>query len=140
VGWGEAAYRDAFAKRWPRLAFEARNPFAGEQLPGTGDYDTILLSGLLESCARGEVYEMLHTASGLLAPGGLLALHDTFLPSGVLPPPEVVLGALGRHITRGGCRHWSRERLEDSLRQLGYKSFESKYLPAGSVLVTAGRT
>jgi uroporphyrin-III C-methyltransferase len=141
VGWGEQAYRDAISQRHPGLEFDARNPFLGGQLPeGERTYGIVLLSGLLASRAGGQVDEMLRAAASRLADGGMLALHDTFLPAGGLPPPEVVLGALGRRLDRGGCRNWSIGRLHDALAALGFNSIHSTALPAGSTLVTASRT
>ena len=99
----------------------------------------VLLSGLLASCAGGQVDEMLRAAASRLAEGGVLALHDNFLPAGCLPPPEVLLGALGRRLDRGGCRNWSIGRLHDALAALGFNSIHSTPLPAGSRLVTARR-
>ncbi|MDP3001491.1 MAG: methyltransferase dimerization domain-containing protein, partial [Bryobacterales bacterium] len=141
IGWGEQAYRDAIAQRHPELEFDARNPFLGAQLPEQErTYGVVLLSGLLASCGGGQVEEMLKAAASRLADGGILALHDTFLPAGCLPPPEVVLGALGRRLDRGGCRNWSIGRLHDALAALGFNSIHSTPLPAGSRLVTASRS
>ena len=141
VGWGEQAYRDAIAQRHPGLEFGARNPFLGAQLPEQEHaYGVVLLSGLLASCAGGQVDEMLKAAASRLADGGILALHDAFLPAGALPPPEVVLGALGRRLDRGGCRNWSIGRLHDTLAALGFNSIHSTALAAGSRLVTASRS
>ena len=141
VGWGEQAYRDAIAQRHPGLEFDARNPFLGAQLPEQKrTYEVVLLSGLLASCAGGQVDQMLQAAASRLADGGVLALHDNFLPAGCLPPPEVVLGALGRRLDRGGCRNWSIGRLHDALAALGFNTIDSTPLPAGSRLVTASRS
>ena len=139
IGWGGGHYRESVCRRWPELLFSARNPFAGEELPDSGTYDAVLLSGLLESCARGQVEKIMRVAAARLGPGGRLALQDTFLPTGALPPPEVVLGALGRHISRGGCRHWSIQRVSSTLEKLGFHSLQSNTLSAGSLLVTAVR-
>jgi hypothetical protein len=54
-----------------------------------------------------------------------------------LSPPEIVLADLGRHMTRGGCRNWSAERVETVLRELGFGEIESRTLTAGTLLVTA---
>ncbi len=137
VGWGGDAYRDALARRWPQIDFIARNPFLGEPLPDGNHYGAVLLSGLLASSGRGEVQRMLRAAEAGLRRGGVLALHDAFLPVGALPPPEVALGSLGRRITRGGCRTWSVGRLRQALEALGLASVRSEALPAGTVLVTA---
>jgi uroporphyrin-III C-methyltransferase len=146
LGWGSEAYRAALAVRWPGIEVVARNPFEGKDqalkllspVPrGTGPFGAAILSGLLASCDRGQVQILLEQAAAALLPGGLLVLHDAFLPVSVLPPPEVVLGALGRHITRGGCRTWSIARLQEALGALGCGDVASAALPAGTVLVTA---
>ena len=146
LGWGAQAYRDAVARRWPQLSFTARNPFTGpERLrkpfsplrAREGPYGAILLSGVLASANRGEVQALLEAAASRLKPDGLLVLHDAFLPASALPPPEVILGGLGRRIRRGGCRTWSVARLEESLRGLGFTAVRCEALPAGTTLVTA---
>ncbi len=146
VGWGGDAYRDALARRWPGLSLVDINPFknprSGLELSddlaeAAGGCGTILLSGLLASCNRGQVQKMLEAAASRLCSGGRLALHDAFLPTGALPPPEVILGGLGRRMTRGGCRTWSIERLCDALQSLGLKEVRAEALPAGTVLVTS---
>jgi uroporphyrin-III C-methyltransferase len=146
IGWGGEAYREALAKRWPSLPFVSRNPFAGgggflelsaAMPPNEAGYGTILLSGVLGSCGRGQVQKMLVAAASRLQADGILALHDAFLPAGVLPPPEVVLGRLGRRMARGGCRAWSTGRLNDALQALEFARIGAETLPAGTVLVTA---
>jgi len=147
VGWGNEAYEKALNARWPGLSFTAVNPFTSTKralrmlcpIPEDGPYGTVLLSGLLASCDRGQVQKVLDESAAALTPGGSLVLHDSFLPVSALPPPEVVLGALGRHMTRGGCRTWSIGRLTDALTALGFGAIASKALPAGTVLVTARR-
>jgi uroporphyrin-III C-methyltransferase len=149
VGWGGEVFREVFARRWPQLELLCSNPFldgdrseaalppgpAGAARPGA-----ILLSGLLASSDRGQVQQMLQTAAARLRPDGLLALIDAFLPGGALPPPEVVLGSLGRRMSRGGCRSWSVDRLRGELEALGFDSIEVYALAAGMTLVTAMRT
>jgi hypothetical protein len=83
---------------------------------------------------------MLGAAAARLGNDGILALHDTFLPANTLPPPEVVLGALGRRVRRDGCRNWPVGRLQEALASLGFKSIHFTALPAGNTLVTASRT
>jgi uroporphyrin-III C-methyltransferase len=144
VGWGGNAYGEALARRWPKLPFLSWNPFLGVErsltLPSNGGpYGAILLSGLLASSNRGEVQQMLEAATARLKEGGILAMHDAFLPASALPPPEVVLGALGRRMARGGCRTWSIDRLREALETLGFAAVRSEALPAGTVLVTAKR-
>ena len=147
LGWGGEAYRDAFTTRWPDLAYTAVNPFASSSrsvgapcpIPEGGPFGTILLSGLLASCDRGQVQKVFEQSAGALGADGTVVLHDSFLPVSVLPPPEVVLGGLGRHVTRGGCRTWSIGRLTDALTGLGFGDIASRALPAGTVLVTARR-
>jgi len=149
VGYGGAHYREAITARWPELLVTVTNPFRNPGVPlalqpglagGEGAYGAIILSGLLGSANRGEVQRFLELAAGRLSPGGLLALHDTFLPGGALPPPEVVLGALGRRMRRGGCRTWSIDRLTATLESLGFDTIEWQNLHAGTVLVTAQRS
>jgi len=150
LGWGGQAYASAISARWPHLEFSSHNPFAVLRLkPGnpfrvegragakSGSCGAVILSGLLASCSRGEVQMALESVAAVLAPGGLVVLHDAFLPISVLPPVEVALGTLARHVTRGGCRTWSVPRLKDALGALGFVSVTSEALPAGTVLVTA---
>ncbi len=146
MGYGGDSYRRAVAGRWPHLVFTAANPFLNGSSPlaalaetGGTVFGAILLVGLLGSCNRGEVEQVLEACPGRLRAGGLLALHDTFLPASALPPPEVLLGSLGRRMQRGGCRTWSLERLEGVLRELGFGEITSRSLPAGTILVTARR-
>jgi len=146
VGWGGAAYADVIARRWPRLAFTTCNPFveadrsaALEAATGGGPFGSVLISGLLASCRPGEVADLLATTSAALGDGGLLAVHDAFLPGTVLPPPDLVLGALARHAARGGCRTWTAGRLTDALRGLGYATVRAEPLVAGTLLVSAER-
>jgi uroporphyrin-III C-methyltransferase len=144
AGWGCEAYREAITKRWPGLDCRAENPFpsadgAPETLGALGQFGAILVSGMLASCKRGQVQKLLKAAADALRRGGLLAFHDSFQVPGALPPPEVVLGGLGRHITRGTCRTWSVERLRGSLGALGFVDVRWEILPAGTVLVTARR-
>lgn len=146
VGWGGDDYRQALRTRWPSVEFESVNPFVGhagtldvcEALPHLGQpYPAVILSGLLASCNRGQVQKLLEAAVERLAKPGLLLLSDSFLPAGALPPPEVVLGALGRRMTRGGCRAWSIDRLRQALSELGLSEIHPQPLTAGNVLVTA---
>ena len=148
VGYGGEAYREAFSARWPGIAMKLTNPFAGGNVPlsvagglqGEGPrFGAILLSGILASAGRGEVRQALEGAAARLRDGGLLALHDTFLPAGALPPPEAALGALGRRMRRGGCRDWSIGRLEEALEEIGFRGAQFQVLHAGTTLVTARR-
>jgi uroporphyrin-III C-methyltransferase len=148
IGWGGQAYRQAFALRWPHLQFTEWNPFLAPRRlppllgwpPGLPDAGTVLLSGLLASSNRGEVEQMLGAAAAHLRADGLLVLHDAFLPGGALPPPEVILGALGRRMARGGCRTWPVQRLERTLERLGFAEIRAQPMAAGTLLVTAERT
>ncbi len=137
LGWGGEAYGEILARCCPHAAFRAVNPFLGQSPPNGEPYGAILLSGLLSSCKPGEVDRMLETATSVLKKDGLLALHDSFLPAGVLPPPEVTWGALARRLRRDGCRDWSVDRVRASLHALGLTNVISQALPAGTVLVTA---
>ena len=146
VGWGGGAYVDAIARRWPDLSVTTCNPFhAPDPLAALaahrrqGGYGCVLLSGLLASCARGEIDGLLAAAAAASDDRGLLVLHDAFLPGTVLPPADLLLGALARHAARGGCRTWSTRRLTDTLRGLGYQVVRTAPVAAGTLLVTAER-
>ena len=65
--------------------------------------------------------QLLAAAAAASDDRGLLVLHDAFLPGTVLPPADLLLGALARHAARGGCRTWSTRRLADTLRGMGYQ-------------------
>jgi uroporphyrin-III C-methyltransferase len=143
AGWGAETHRELALLRWPHLTVESLNPFTGGldrdpigALPH-GQFGAILLSGLLESCERGQVAPMLETAASVLLPEGLLFLRDGFFPACAVSPPEVVLPALGRHVARGGCRNWPIDRLSQTLHALGFGSIRSDALPGGSLLVAA---
>jgi len=146
VGWGGGAYADVIARRWPALPFTTCNPFLSADRPGAidtarggGPYGAVLVSGLLGSCRSGEVAGLLAASSAALAERGLLVVHDAFLPGAVLPPPDLVLGALARHVARGGCRTWTTGRLTDALHELGFATVRAEPLVAGTLLVSAER-
>jgi len=146
VGWGGGAYVDAITRRWPDLSVTTCNPFhAPDPLPAlaahrrAGGYGCVVLSGLLASCARGEVDALLAAAADASDARGLLVLHDAFVPGSVLPPADLLLGALARHAARGGCRTWSTTRLTGALQDLGYQVVTAAPVAAGTLLVTAER-
>jgi uroporphyrin-III C-methyltransferase len=148
LGWGGEAYGEAIAARWPSLGFVCRNPFLETQpredglvpaAPGDGQWGTMILSGLLASCDRGQIQGILEEAQRALRPGGQLALLDAFLPSSTLPPAEAVLGTLARHMERGGCQAWSVVRLREVLEGFGFLEVREENLSAGMILVTAAK-
>ena len=147
VGWGGETYRETALARWPRLVFETRNPFAGGRnggpaaaIPaGDGPYGAVMFSGMLSCCERDQYQPALAHAAGVLRPGGLLVLHDSFLGSETSPSPEVLLSALGRHVIQGGCRNWSVGRLTNTLDVLGLRVLETHPIPSGTQLVTASK-
>ncbi len=98
-------------------------------------YGTVILSGLVARSAQ-EEERILQASAEALQDDGVLVLHDAFLPSGLLPP-EVVLGALGRHLTCRPGDHWSIDRLRAALEVLGLRSVRTECLPTGTVIVTA---
>lgn len=145
VGWGGESFRELAAQRWPAAVWEMRNPFDGPALGepaaaigwGGRRYGTIVLSGLLECCDREQFGPILAAAAQALIPGGLLVVHDAFLTSGTLPPPEAVLSAFGRHVTLGGARNWSQARLEAELGTVGLQVVQRDPIPGGTQLVMA---
>jgi len=148
VGWGGKAYREAIAVRWPQLVCAVCNPLARcgniqewcDAIPsGEEPYGAILLSGLMSSCARGQMQKMLHAAARRLRADGIMVLHDAFLPESASPAPEVLLDGLGQRVLRGGCRAWSTGRLRDALCALGLSETHAEPLPGATVLVTARR-
>ena len=143
LGWGGEVYRAALARRWPDLALEIRNPLLGSgplAAPPANTYGAVILSGLVASSAQEEEL-ILETSAAALRADGVLVLHDTFLPNGSLPP-EVVLGALGRHLTCRPTDNWSVEKLRAALETLGLRNVRTEYLAGGTMIVTArkGRT
>jgi hypothetical protein len=145
VGWGSGAFRELAAGRWPDIVWESRNPFDG---PASGEpaaaiglnghrYRTLMLSGLLACCDREQFGPILSASANVLEPGGLLIVHDSFLSSGTLPPPEAVLSAFGRHVTLGGCRNWSQARLESELEAAGLRVVQRDPIPGGTQLIAA---
>jgi uroporphyrin-III C-methyltransferase len=145
AGWGATAYRDAVAQRWPGVAFHGCNPFENGRArtpaeaiaSAGGSFGAVLLSGLLAGCEREQFRPALERAVAVLRPGGVLILHDSFLPSDTPPPPEMVLSALGRHVLRGGARNWPIARLEAELRSLGLEIQEKQAIPGGTQLILA---
>lgn len=145
IGWGGTAYRDLAARRWPELTLDFRNPFedsaAGDPagtIPNGGNrYGAVLLSGLLPCCEREQFRPALARAAAALDAGGVLVLHDSFLCSESLTPPEVMLSALGRHVNRGGCGNWPLARLRAELDSLGLQVVQTDPIPGGTQLVTA---
>lgn len=75
-------------------------------------------------------------SAAALKEDGVLILHDAFLPTGTLPP-EVVLGALARHLTCRPHGNWSVDRSRAALEVLGLRDVHAEYLPGGTVIVTA---
>ncbi|MFZ0962146.1 MAG: uroporphyrinogen-III C-methyltransferase [Terriglobia bacterium] len=143
LGWGGDAYRAALARRWPDLALEIKNPLVGhapQPPPQANTYGAVVLSGLVARSAQ-EEDRTLEVSAAALQDDGVLVLHDAFLPNGVLPP-QVVLGALGRHLTCRPSGNWSIDRLRAALETLGLRDVCAEYLPAGTVIVKArkGRT
>jgi uroporphyrin-III C-methyltransferase len=144
IGWGGARYAGLAGSRWPALSLDVHNPFAGDgedgELPSGGcRYGAVLVTGVLACCARGQFQSILDRAAALLESGGILALDDAFLPSDATPAPEVLLSALGRHVTRGGAWNWPLERLRSALDSLGFGPLETASLPGGTLLVTVGK-
>jgi uroporphyrin-III C-methyltransferase len=141
LGWGGETYRAALAERWPGLAMEIRNPLLGPDPlppPQANAYGAVVLSGLVARSVQEEEL-ILQASAEALRDEGVLVLHDAFLPTGALPP-EVVLGALGRHLTCRPSGHWSLQRLRTTLEALGLSDMRAEYLPGGTVLVTARKS
>ncbi len=141
LGWGGEAYHEALTRRWPGLALEVRNPLLGSN-PSPGlqadGYGAVILSGLVARSAEEEEL-ILQTSATALRDDGVLVLHDAFLPAGLLPP-EVVLGALGRHLTCRPGDNWSVERLGTALESLGLHQMRAECLPSGTMIVTARKS
>jgi hypothetical protein len=120
---------------------EVRNPLlapAPLPPPKPGAYGAVVLSGLVARSPR-EEESILRASAAALKDGGLLILHDAFLPNGLLPP-EVVLGALGRHLTCRPGSDWSIDLLQETLESLGLRDMHAEHLPAGTVVVTAQKS
>ena len=98
------------------------------------------LADLLTCCERDQFQPALERAAHLLAAGGLLVLHDSFLWPDATPAPEVVLSAFHRHVVHGGSRSWTLARLARELESLGLHILHSELMPGGTQLVTAGRS
>jgi hypothetical protein len=138
LGWGVAAYRSALAQRWPNLLVEAANPLLSADplpVPKADAYGAVVLSGLIARSAR-EEEQALEFSAASLPSGGLLVLHDAFLPAGPLPA-EVVLGALGRRLTCRPGGSWPVERLRAALESRRFRDIRAEYLAGGTVMVTA---
>jgi hypothetical protein len=145
VGWGSGLFRELAAQRWPEIVWETQNPFDGpvveEPAAAIGAngrrYRAVVLSGLLACCGRQQFGPLLVASAKILEPGGLLIVHDSLLASGALPPPEAVLAAFGRHVTLGGSRNWSQERLESELDAMGLRVLQRDPIPGGTHLTVA---
>ena len=106
--------------------------------PEAGSYGAVVLSGLVARSAR-EEESILEACAAALKDDGVFVLHDAFLPAGRLPP-EVVLGALGRHLTCRPRGNWSVGQLREALESLGLRDVRAEHLPAGTVVVTARKS
>jgi uroporphyrin-III C-methyltransferase len=145
IGWGSEAFRELAARRWPALTWEARNPFEGPVVDRPADviavnghrYCAVVLSGLLACCEREQFGPIVAASAKLLDADARLVVHDSFLPSSALPPQEAVLSAFGRHVTLGGCRTWSQERLEAELKAVGLQTLQQDAIPGGTHVITA---
>ena len=146
IGWGGKVYQDAVSRRWPDVKLQVRNPFSNGHkdepaeaiAAGDGPFGAVLLSGLLDCCARDQFRPVLERAASALGRGGVLILHDSFFTSDTPAPPEIVLSALGRHVLQGGARNWPFARLEAELRSFGLQVLQKEPVPGGTLLVTAG--
>ena len=144
AGWGGEEYCTLARERWPDLCLEVHNPFVGSAdvdpaagLPQNGTrYGALLLSGILPGCARNQFGSFLQRAVRLLAAGGTLVLHDSFLAEAPAPP-ELTLPALKRHVLNGGSRIWPLSRLRSELAALGMEILREEAMPGGMYLVTA---
>lgn len=147
VGYGGEVYERLIEERWPGTKIRRIDPTGNgidwktwERVTGAeGAYQTVVLSGLLGCMPKGQMGRFLRTVSRRLRNGGQLVFHDAFMATGVLPPPEAVLGFLARRIWRGGCGVWTAERLRNELEQLGFRDIEARPLTAGTVMVVARR-
>jgi hypothetical protein len=125
--------------------WETRNPFAGAPVADPSAslclnghrYQEVMLSGLLACCDREQFGPILAAAAKVLAPGGRLIVHDSFLASDTLPAPEAVLSAFGRHVMLGGCRNWSQARIESELEAAGLQVVQREPIPGGTHLIVA---
>ena len=148
VGWGGDAYRELAARRWPDCRIDACNPFEGENtsapaavMPSNGTrYGVIFLSGLLDCCDRDQFRPALERSAHLLAVGGLLVLHDSFLCAERPFAPEVMLSAFRRHVIHGGSRPWTLARLREEMASLELQILHTEAMPGGAYLVTAARS
>jgi len=139
-GWGREAFRKALSRRWRHLILDdgdfLQAPTPLLQLP-QGSYDAIVLSGVLPCLAREQVLRILASSANALNERGVLVIHDALAPAGSFPPPEIVLEALGRHITWGADTNWSVEQLRAALEALRFGDVHLEPLPAGTTVVMA---
>ena len=138
IGWGGAAHQEALRRRWPASRVVACNPFRGEPLPAT-DCDLMVLSGVLECGDRVLFEQILTCAAAHLRAEGQLVLHDNVLPVSALPPPELALALLARHIVNCDYHAWSTERLHALLQRCGFAVLKSDSVLAGYAVIFAVR-
>ena len=136
LGWGGAPHRDALLRRWPEARVAVCNPLQGEALPA-GDCDLVILSGLLECGDAAQLEPLLAFAAARLRPRGQLVLHDSFLAAGALPPAELALAALARHVVNRDYHAWSTERLHALLQRHGFIVEKSDSVPGGHAVIFA---
>ena len=142
AGWNPGVYEGAISRRWPQLRVKSVNPFANgnREIPDDvmpRSFDVVLLAGLLASVRPGRSAADAGNG-GAAHPERRPAVSARFLPAiERRARPEIMLGALGRHAARGGCRNWRFDRLRDTLEQLGLDCIRSESLPAGSMFVSA---
>ncbi len=137
VGFGYAAYRRAFALRWPALAVHGWNPFGGQDAALRAEVGTVIISGVLEWCGTAELQRLLSQVC--VQPDGLLLVQDALLPIGVQPTPQDALRNLARQVADGNAHNWSLDRLAASLQRAGFEACESKPLLGDDRLILAHR-
>jgi uroporphyrin-III C-methyltransferase len=138
IGWGGAAHREALLKRWPEARVVTCNPFKSDPLPDN-DCDLMLLSGVLECGDRMRLEQILNFAARHLRAEGQLVLHDSVLPVGALPAPELTLALLAQHVVNRDYHVWSTERLHALLQRCGFAVMKADSVLAGYAVIFAAR-
>ncbi len=136
IGWGGAAHQEALLRCWPEARVVTCNPFRGERLPDT-DCDLLVLSGVLECGDRIRIEQILAFAASHLRAAGRLVLHDSVLSVSTLPPPELALALLARHVVNRDYHVWSTERLNALLQRCGFTVLKSDSVRAGHAVIFA---
>jgi uroporphyrin-III C-methyltransferase len=139
IGWAGSAHREALLRRWSEAKIVVCNPLRGEPLPDV-QCDLVVLSGVFEGGDSTWIDRIVDFAVSHVRAEGQLVLHDSVLPAGVLPAPELALASLARHVVNRDYHVWSTERVSGLLQRHGFSVVKSGSVAAGRAVILAIRS